>query len=52
MYYVVDKEASNRSIPQGFRKMAVERLKSCGNMVALSEGLGGPRANSRERELR
>jgi transposase-like protein len=26
--------------PKGFRKMAVERLKSCDNIVALSEELG------------
>jgi transposase-like protein len=31
---------SDRSIPDGLRKRAVERLKSCDNIVALSEELG------------
>jgi len=36
---VAKKRAIGR-YPQGFRKMAVERLKSCDNIVALSQELG------------
>jgi transposase-like protein len=36
---VAKKRAAGR-YPKAFRKMAVERLKSCDNIVALSEELG------------